>query len=51
MQGGGVQRREERLRREQLEDSLLFLRNQHKETLQQLHSEAERLQRENRGSV
>jgi hypothetical protein len=40
---GGVQRRAERL-----EESLRFLRQQHKETLQQLHSEAERLKKENR---
>ena len=47
---GRIHWREERTKRERLEESLLLLRQHHKETLEQLHSEAERLQRENRGS-
>ncbi|CAI7989024.1 hypothetical protein GBAR_LOCUS102 [Geodia barretti] len=45
---GRIHWREERTKRERLEESLLLLRQHHKETLEQLHSEAERLQRENR---
>ena len=35
----------------QLERSIVFLKQQHVETLQQLHSETERLKRENRGQL
>lgn len=35
----------------QLENSIAFLRQQHMETLQQLHSETERLKKENRGQL
>lgn len=42
-------RREEGERVAQLERNIVFLRQQHMETLQQLHSETEQLKRENRG--
>lgn len=35
----------------QLENSIAFLRQQHMETLQQLHSETDRLKKENRGQL
>lgn len=35
----------------QLENSIAFLRQQHTETLQQLHSETDRLRKENRGQL
>ena len=44
--GGGE---EKRRRIEHLERNIMFLRQQHKETLQHLHSETERLKKENRG--
>ena len=33
----------------QLESNIIFLKHQHRETLQQLHEEIERLKNENRG--
>lgn len=36
---------------EQLEGSILFLQQQHKETLHQLHSQTEQLKKENRGNL
>ena len=49
----GTRSREEgeRVRVAQLERSIVFLKQQHVETLQQLHSETERLKRENRGQL
>ena len=43
-EGGGVQQRIF-----QLEKNILFLKQQHRDTLQQLHKEIERLKIENRG--
>lgn len=43
----GVQEPPSRI--EQLEKNIIFLKQQHRETLQQLHEEIERLKNENRG--
>lgn len=37
--------------REQLDRNIMFLCQQHKETLKQLHLETERLRKENRGQI
>lgn len=36
---------------QQLEKNIIFLKQQHRETLQQLHEEIERLKNENRGTA
>ena len=45
---GGEERMRSRI--EQLERNIIFLQQQHTETLRQLHSQTEQLKRENRGN-